>query len=76
MITLPADLLHEGENIGSIIKVSSDDIRVGFQEANNSGKKFALILIELEPGQTLRINRSTEAIVRSPSSAPIHFDIA
>ena len=75
VVALPADLLPDGESIGSLVELSDDNARIGFQESDSSEKPFSLILIELQTGQTLRVNRGTEAIARSPSSAFVDFEI-
>jgi hypothetical protein len=75
VIAVPAGILIEGEMLGSIIEISSDDTRIAFQEATESVGGFAAILIELQSGAFLKLNRSTEAIALGSTSEEFVFDV-
>lgn len=75
VIAIPAGILIEGETLGSIIQLSNDDTRIAFQEAAKSGAGFAAILIELQSGTSLKLNRSTEAVALGSGSEEVVFDV-
>lgn len=75
VIAVPAEILIEGEALGSIIELSNDDTRIAFQEAAKSGGGFAMILIELQSGTSLKLNRSTEAVALGSASEEVVFDV-
>lgn len=75
VIAIPAEILREGAALSSIIELSNDDTRIAFKEAAKSSDGFVAILIELHSGETLRLNRSTEAIAVGSASEEFVFDV-
>jgi len=75
VVAVPAEILIEGETLGSIIQISNNDTRIAFQEATGSAGGFAAILIELQAGASLRLNRSTEAVALGSTSEDVVFDV-
>ncbi len=74
IVAIPAEILIKDETLASIIELSNSDARIAFQEAVKSGDGFSAILIELQSGETLKLNRSTEAVAMGVASDEVIFD--
>lgn len=75
VVAVPAEILIEGESLGAIVEISNDNTRIAFQEAVESVGGFSAILIELQSGASLRLNRSAEAVALGSSSEEVVFDV-
>lgn len=74
-LVLPGAVVKNGETIGSVVEVSDDNTRIGFQEGPDKGEAFTCIILELEPGASVRLHRSSDAMALSDSEALIIFKI-
>jgi len=73
-IMLPGTLVAQGEEIGSIIKVS-DSAEIGFQESKKPKELFSCIILKVAKGDGIRINRPTQAMLVGESERPVTFQV-
>ena len=74
MIVLPGVILEEGKAIGSIIELSNNATPISFQK-KDTDREFKLITIDLSPGDSIKLNKSTEAVFKSNLPNPLEFEI-
>jgi hypothetical protein len=66
---LPGALIGSDEPIGSIIKASSDDIQIGFDEDPQT-HEIVTIRIRLLAGQAITLDRSAQGILVASDTRP------
>lgn len=70
-IEFPGGLVAENQKIGAVIEVS-DDAEIGFQKSNDPENRFSRIILKVEKGDGILINRSTQAMLVE-SEQPVTF---
>jgi hypothetical protein len=73
-LVLPGGIVRENEPVGSIIEVS-DEVEISFQESENQQNGFSFIILRLPRGESVRLNRSAQAMVTQPSGESIIFQV-
>jgi hypothetical protein len=74
IIVFPAAVMKEGEALGSIIEIKNDNTPVAF-EGGGEGLKTGFIVIDLKLGDSVKLHRSCECLVRSNLSSSHEFEI-
>ena len=73
-ITLPAAVLHEGEPLGDVLKISDEDAQIAFKQAPDQTSGYTCIIVELKSGHSMCIKRGTEALIHGHEGQVIEFD--
>ena len=74
MVVLPGSILQEGKAISSIIELSNNATPISFQK-KDTDRGFKFIIVDLGPGDSMKLNKSTEVIFKSNLHAPLEFEI-
>lgn len=74
-IHLPSDLIRDSEAIGSIIESPSPDVQLGFH-VTKWRKRLKGISIKLPAFCSVRLNRSSEAILKTDSPFPVSVEFS
>ena len=74
-VKFPGQILLQDKAIENIFEHSNNDAQISFHEYPDERKGFAFLTVELNPGDTLKLLRTTQAIIQSPSNEFILFDV-
>ncbi len=69
----PGELIERKEIIGTVIDASPQNIQIGFTETPDR-TSFSDIRVHLEPGQSVRLAKSTEAFLIASDNRPRIFE--
>lgn len=73
MIVFPPQLVKDDEVIGTVLEFSDDDTKIEYTYSNDM-KQIQGLRIDLDQGQSLRIRKSTQALVPSNLDKHVIFE--
>lgn len=73
-IFIPYEILAPGERLGDIVRVSSDEVTIGFHETGEH-RKITAIAIFLGPDDFLELGRPAEVVVDAEGVESVEFDL-